>query len=154
MLFLISTSTSQNLKFIQKCSCLSSSKNKFQWTQNFFWPLIRKVLIWTFWDYKSLWSKKSTPIQPQGVIGAPYYVFSKDAILGSVPSISSEVLTPCIVYLCTDLWILCHPFKWVLKIKYVYFVSFDTDKILHFCRIGEHFRQKKTSWKLSIKDLR
>ena len=71
LLFLISTPTSQNLKFIQKCSCLSSSKNKFQWTQKFFWPLIRKVLIWTFWDYKSLWSKKSTPIQPQGVIGAP-----------------------------------------------------------------------------------
>jgi hypothetical protein len=31
-------------------------------------------------------------IQPWGVIGAPYYVFSKDAILGSVPSISSEIL--------------------------------------------------------------
>ena len=29
-----------------------------------FWPLIRKILIWTFWDYKSSWSKKSTPIQP------------------------------------------------------------------------------------------
>ena len=36
---------------------------------------------------------KLKPIQPQGVIGAPpYYVFSKDAILGRVPSISSEVL--------------------------------------------------------------
>ena len=57
-----------------------------------FWPLIRKILIWTFWDYKSSWSKKPTPIQPRGVIGAPYYVFSKNAILGSVPSISSEVL--------------------------------------------------------------
>ena len=36
-----------------------------------------------------------TPIQPRGVIEAPpppYYVFSKDANLGSVPSISSEVL--------------------------------------------------------------
>jgi hypothetical protein len=27
---------------------LSSIKNKFQWTQNIFWPLIRKILIWTF----------------------------------------------------------------------------------------------------------
>ena len=71
LLFLSSTQTSQNLKFIQKCPCLSSLKNKFQWTQNFFWPLIRKILIWTFWDYKSSWSKKSTPIQPRGVIGAP-----------------------------------------------------------------------------------
>ena len=40
-------------------------------SKKFFWPLIRKILIWTFWDYKSSWSKKSTPIQPQGVIGAP-----------------------------------------------------------------------------------
>ena len=51
-----------NLKFIQKCPCLSSLKNKFQWTQKIFWPLIRKILIWTFWDYKSSWSKKSTPM--------------------------------------------------------------------------------------------
>ena len=71
LLFLSSTQTSQNLKFIQKCPCLSSLKNKFQWTQKYFWPLIRKILIWTFWDYKSSWSKKSTPIQPRGVIGAP-----------------------------------------------------------------------------------
>ena len=48
LLFLSSTQTSQNLKFIQKCPCLSSLKNKFQWTQNNFWPLIRKILIWTF----------------------------------------------------------------------------------------------------------
>ena len=33
LLFLSSTQTSQNLKFIQKCPCLSSLKNKFQWTQ-------------------------------------------------------------------------------------------------------------------------
>ena len=71
LLFLSSTQTSQNLKFIQKCPCLSSLKNKFQWTQKKFRPLIRKILIWTFWDYKSSWSKKSTPIQPRGVIGAP-----------------------------------------------------------------------------------
>ena len=71
LLFLSSTQTSQNLKFIQKCPCLSSLKNKFQWTQKKFWPLIRKILIWTFWDYKSSWSKKSTPIQPGSVIGAP-----------------------------------------------------------------------------------
>ena len=32
------------------------------------------------------------PHPAPGVMGAPYYVFSKDAILGSVPSISSEVL--------------------------------------------------------------
>jgi hypothetical protein len=37
--------------------------------------------------------QKINTIQPWGVIGAlPYYVFSKDAILGSVPSISLEVL--------------------------------------------------------------
>ena len=36
--------------------------------------------------------QKSTPIHPWGVIGAPYYVFSKYAILGSVPVISSEAL--------------------------------------------------------------
>ena len=71
---------------------MSSLKNKFQWTQKNFWPLIRKILIWTFWDYKSSWSKKSTPIQPRGVIGAPLLCISKDAILGSVPSISLEVL--------------------------------------------------------------
>ena len=33
LLFLSSTQTSQNMKFIQKCPCLSSLKNKFQWTQ-------------------------------------------------------------------------------------------------------------------------
>ena len=48
LLFLSSTQTSQNLKFIQKCPCLSSLKNKFQWTQKKFWPLITKILIWTF----------------------------------------------------------------------------------------------------------
>ena len=83
LLFLSSTQTSQNLKFIQKCPCLSSLKNKFQWTQNFFWPLIRKILIWTFWDYKSSWSKKPAPIQPQGVIGAPPTMyFQKIQFLG------------------------------------------------------------------------
>ena len=41
LLFLSSTQTSQNLKFIQKCS--RSLKNKFQ-----FWPLIKKILILTF----------------------------------------------------------------------------------------------------------
>ena len=40
LLFLSSTQTSQNLKFIQKCLCLSSLKNKFQSTQKNFWPLI------------------------------------------------------------------------------------------------------------------
>ena len=53
------------------CPFLSSLKNKFQWTQNSFWSFIRKVLIWSFLDNSSLWSKKSTPIQPRGVIGAP-----------------------------------------------------------------------------------
>ena len=36
----------------------SSSEHK-----QFFDP-IRKILIWTFWDYKGSWSKKSAPIQP------------------------------------------------------------------------------------------
>ena len=71
IVFLSSIQSSQNMKFIKKCPWLSSLKTKFQWTKTFFWPLIRKVLIWTFWDYKSSWSKKSTPIQPWGVIGAP-----------------------------------------------------------------------------------
>ena len=58
LLFLSSTQTRQNLKFIHKCPCLSSLKNKFQWTQ-------KK-------------SKKSTPIQPQSVIGAPLlYIFKR-----------------------------------------------------------------------------
>ena len=86
LLFLSSSPTSQNLKFIRKCPCLSSLKNKFQWTQNFFWPLIRKILILTFWDYRTSWSKKSTPIQSRGPgcnRSPPYYIFSEDAILGS-----------------------------------------------------------------------
>ena len=83
LLFLSSTQTRQNLKFIPKCLCLSILKNKFQWTQNVFWPLIRKILIWTFWDYKSSLSKKSTPIQPRGVIGAPPTMyFQKIQFLG------------------------------------------------------------------------
>ena len=83
LLFLSSTQTSQNLKFIQKSPCLSSLKNKFQWTQKTFWPLIRMILIWTFWDYNSSWSKKSTPIQPRGVIGAPPTMyFQKMQFLG------------------------------------------------------------------------
>ena len=71
LLFLRSTQISQNLKSIQKCPCLSSLKNKFQWTQKHFWPLNRKILIWTFWDCKSSLSKKSASIRPWGVIGAP-----------------------------------------------------------------------------------
>ena len=55
LLFLSSTQTSQNLKFTKKCPCLSSLKNKFQWTQKIFWPLIRKILMWIFWVM--LWSK-------------------------------------------------------------------------------------------------
>ena len=71
------------LKFIQKCPC-SNSLKKFQWTQKNVWPLIRKILIWTFWNYKSSWSKKSTPIQPGGVIGAlpPTMYFQKIQFLG------------------------------------------------------------------------
>ena len=72
LLILVSVNENSNCKW-HLCArpCLSSLKNKFQWTQNNVWPLIRKILIWTFWDYKSSWSKKSTPIQPRGVIGAP-----------------------------------------------------------------------------------
>ena len=44
LLFLSSTQTSQNLKFIKKCPCLSSLKTKFQWTQIKFWPLDVKFL--------------------------------------------------------------------------------------------------------------
>ena len=61
--------SSQN-RPVQKCPCLSSLTNKFQWTREMFWPLIRRILIWIFWNYKSSWSKKSTPTQPVGVIGA------------------------------------------------------------------------------------
>ena len=43
LLFLSSTQTSQNLKFIQKCPYFSNLKNKFQSTQKNFWPLIRRV---------------------------------------------------------------------------------------------------------------
>ena len=28
----------------------------------------KKCLIWTFWDYKTSWSKKSTPIQPRSPV--------------------------------------------------------------------------------------
>ena len=42
----------------------------------------RKILIWTFWDYKSSWSKKSTPIQARAVIGAPTMYFQKMQFLG------------------------------------------------------------------------
>ena len=43
---------------------MSSLKTKFQWTQKFFLPLVRKILM-------ILRAKKSTPIQPQGVMGVP-----------------------------------------------------------------------------------
>ena len=38
----------KNLKFIKKYPSLSSLKNKFQWTQKIFEPLMRNILIWTF----------------------------------------------------------------------------------------------------------
>ena len=83
---------SKQPKFIKKCPCSSSLKTKFYWTQIFFWPLIRKILMWIFWVM--LWSKSipSTPIQPWGVIGAPLSCNFKNVILGSVPSIYTEVL--------------------------------------------------------------
>ena len=64
--------------------CLSSWKNKFQWTQKNFWPLIWKILTRTFVDHKCSLSKKSTPIQPQGVIGDPFFTmyFQKKQFLG------------------------------------------------------------------------
>ena len=42
MLFLSSTPSSQNLKFIKKCLCLSSLKIKFYWTQTFFEPALER----------------------------------------------------------------------------------------------------------------
>ena len=61
-------------------ACLSSLKIKFRWTENNFWLnnfwlLIRKIFIQPFLDYKSSWSKKSTPIQPRGVIGVPITMY-------------------------------------------------------------------------------
>ena len=38
-------------------------------SKKIFWPLIKRILKWTFWGYKSSWSKKSTPIQPWGFLG-------------------------------------------------------------------------------------
>ena len=68
-----------------------------------FWHLIRKILIWTFWDYKSSWSKKSTPIQPQGVIGAPLLCIFKRCN-------SRE----CSVHFFRGLWLnLLWDFKWM-----------------------------------------
>ena len=58
------------------------------------WNLSKNAyVLWTFLDYKSSGSKKSTPIRLRVCNRSPpYYVFSKNAILGSVPSNSSEVL--------------------------------------------------------------
>ena len=39
----------------KKCPCSSSLRTKFYWTENDFWPLIRKILMWIFWVM--LWSK-------------------------------------------------------------------------------------------------
>ena len=37
------------IKLIKKCPCLSSLKTEFWSIQNIFWPLIRKILMWTFY---------------------------------------------------------------------------------------------------------
>ena len=84
----------KNLKFIKKYPCLTSLKTKSYWTQKKILPLIRKILMWIFWAM--LWlSIPSTPIQPWGVIGAPLPCSFKNEILGSVPSIYTEVLELC-----------------------------------------------------------
>ena len=56
LLFLSSTQTSQNLKFIQKCPRLSSLKTSLVNSKNV-WPLIRKILVWTFWHYKRIFKR-------------------------------------------------------------------------------------------------
>ena len=76
----------------QKMPMFEQLKNQVLLNSKFFWPLIRKILMWIFWVM--LWSKSipSTPIQPWGVIGAPLPCNFKNEILGSVPSIYTEVL--------------------------------------------------------------
>ena len=78
--FLSSTQTSQNLNLSKNAHDLSSLKNKFQWTQKFFDPSLER-----FWyGFFGILKAHGPKINPHP---AP-----KDAILGSVPSISSEVL--------------------------------------------------------------
>ena len=137
LLFLSSTQTSQNLKFIQKCPCLSSLKNKFQWTQNNFWPLIRKILIWTFWDYKSSWSKKSTPIQPWGVIGAPLLCIFKrcNSWECSVHFFRGPWIDPCLIHLLVQIFFdHVQIFLTVLNIFWMCSNIFDHAQICKFIR--------------------
>ena len=61
LLFLSSTQTSQNLKFIQKCPCLSSLKNKFQWTQKNFDPSLERSWYELFRILKAHGPKNQPP---------------------------------------------------------------------------------------------
>jgi hypothetical protein len=80
MLFLSSSPSSQNLKFIKRYPCLSSLITMFYLTQNCFIPLTRKILMWIFWVM--LWSK-SIPSAPYPAPGCywspppPYLVILK-----------------------------------------------------------------------------
>ena len=57
---------SQNIENSESCFSLrllkearNMPKNCHEWSQNKVWPFIRKTLMWTFWDHKRSWSKKS-----------------------------------------------------------------------------------------------
>ena len=89
MLFLSSTPCSQNLKFIKKCPSLMSLKTKFQLTQKFFLTPHQKVLKLKFLGYVMV---QVHTIYPGLLLESPIPCNFKNEILGSVPSIYTEVL--------------------------------------------------------------
>ena len=82
LLFLSSTQTSQNLKFIQKCPCLSSLKNKFQWTQNNFNPSLQRSWYELFIVIKAHGPKINPHPAPGCNRSPPIMYFQKMQFLG------------------------------------------------------------------------
>ena len=69
-------------------------KKQIPVNSNQFWPLIKKILIWTFWDYKSSWSKKSTSILPSNR-SPPTMYFQKTQFLGVFRTLAkTEIIYP------------------------------------------------------------
>ena len=92
MPFQSSTSSSQNMKFIKKCPCLSSLKTKFYWTQIFFDPPLERSWCEYFELCYGLSPYHLPPSSPGLLLEPSLPCNFKNEILGSVPSISTEVL--------------------------------------------------------------
>ena len=127
MLFLSSTPSSQNLKFIKKCPCLSSLKTKFYWTQKCFDPSLERSWCEYFELCYGLSPYHLPPSSPGVLLEPPLPCSFKNEILGTLPSIYTEVLDWAYLLL----FDICRRMIWLSRAS-ICFWSFATSEVCLF----------------------